>query len=457
MTRLRTVILGTLIFAASQQIFAFDAEVRQIEIQSRWRGLGKPNDTEFVIRNENDKYRIDGREIDRAAVQNFLTALGNPVIAAPSPKNLGLTPEWLNARASEIIRDAKIKEEDDSTYWAIGSATPAQRALFKTSYSDPEFIAKILPDLFRCCHTDDWPGVRITLTYADNSSIVVSSVSQSEYMLPWKIIKNGQPAETFDREISSALTKLLPEGATNRERINGDDFALTLASALMANIQEQWKLILAEGKCGDALKQIKKSYALIGADVNSYHDVDFGVYSEKHGGVEENLHADVRKPSFPQGFSETAILLYRDNHVQGVDDFLSRATRYEQLVQAVPWLARFHEKHPKWQTTLLWVHDASLSNKGMRQFTNDMHLLRKDALAEEVRKVQHDVAVLNVSYGDWWLVLPDKRMILWRYESVSGLLGFKQSNFPSRECSDYQGVTGGCVGAIVSPEGETTR
>jgi len=35
-----------------------------------------------------------------------------------------------------------------------------------------------------------------------------------------------------------------------------------------------------------------------------------------------------------------------------------------------------------------------------------MHALGKDALVNEVRQVQSQVAVLNVSYGDWWLVLP---------------------------------------------------
>jgi len=53
--------------------------------------------------------------------------------------------------------------------------------------------------------------------------------------------------------------------------------------------------------------------------------------------------------------------------------------------------------------------------------------------------------------------LPDKRMVLWRYESVSGLLGFNQSQFSANECADYQGVTGGCVGAVVSSEGELVR
>lgn len=40
--------------------------------------------------------------------------------------------------------------------------------------------------------------------------------------------------------------------------------------------------------------------------------------------------------------------------------------------------------------------------------------------------------------GDWWLILPDRRMILWRYESVSGLLGHKKSEFHVDECTDIK-------------------
>jgi len=457
MVRVRFVILGVLLVVGAQSTLASNAVIKQIEIQSRWGGLGKPSSTEFVIRNEEGTYRIDGKEIDAAAVQTLITALHEPVIPKPSPKNLGLTHEWLVTQASEIVQDAKKKEEEDSTYWAIGAGTPQQQALFKNFYANPEFITEVLWRLFDCCHTDDYPSVRITLTFADDSTEVASSGSQSVFMLPWKVIRDGRPTDTFDRNISMALAELLPEGATNRERLKGDYLALALAEAVMSNIEEEWKLTLAVGKCGDALAQIRKKYILVGADVNPFHDVTFGVYSEKDGGEEENLHTLVRKPSFPQGFSESAILLYNDGKVHGVDDFLLEAGRYEKLALSVPWLSRLQAKHPKWPITLLWVHDTSLSNKGMSQFANDMHLLHKDSLADEVRKVQREVAVLNVSYGDWWLVLPDQRMILWRYESVSGLLGFDESSLSVRECSDYQGVDGGCVGAIVSPEGELIK
>jgi hypothetical protein len=433
--------------------FASNSAIRQITIQSQWRGLGRPQDTKVVIQSRDGSFYANGQEIDRSQVTALVTALNDPLIPKPSPENLGLTHDWLDARATEIVRDAKSREEDDSTYWMIGGGSPKQQALFKSSYTDEQFIARTLPELFRCCHTDDWPSVEVTVAYEDGASLLLSAHSQSQFMLPWKI-SDPSSKETFDRNISIAVAALLPKAATNRERLTGDYFPISLAGEVMTKIDGRWKLISAEEKCGNALAQIRRKYAVVAADVNTTHDVTFGVYSEKHGGVEENLHADVRKPNFPQGLSESAILLYSKGTVRGVDDFLQNAAQYEELVLSVPWLNRLLGKRPVWPITLMWVHDCSFSDKAMRQFANDMHKLHKDALANEVRNMRTKVAVLSVSYGDWWLVLPDRRMILWRYESVSGLLGLNRSKFSTQECTDYQGVTGGCVGAIVSPGGD---
>jgi hypothetical protein len=223
----------------------------------------------------------------------------------------------------------------------------------------------------------------------------------------------------------------------------------------MSAIESDWNLSNVKAHASEALGKIGSAYEILSADINPYHDVTFGVYvknSDVEG--EENLHVYLRRKDFPPHFGVTSILLYKEGKVFGVDEFLQGVPRYEDLVLAVPWLARLREKYPKWGTNLLWVHDKCLSDKALQNFAADMHALGKDALVREVRQVQPEVAVLNVSYGDWWLVLPDRRMILWRYESVMGLLGWKKSDFRTHECTDYQGVTGGCVGAVVSADGE---
>lgn len=424
-------ILSNLTFGATRS-------VQQIEIKSYWGGLGTPQNTELLIRKEDGIYRFGGKQVNATLVQSLGAAVQQPVVSAPSLQNLGLTKDWLASTAEKAAQNG------------YGMGTKEQNALFRTSYTNPEFVAKVLPSLFVCCHTDDYPGVKVTLTYNDGSVIALSSHSQSDFMLPWKIEANGGSTETFNKDISLALVALMPKRATNRGRLAGDGLGLELADAMMNRIKDDWNLLGAESKDSAALAQISTVYKVIKADVNPYHDVVFGIDWEGHKPPEENLHVEVTRQMFPPGFTETAILLYQNGKVSGVDEFLRNAGRYEDLVLSVPWLSRLRT----WGMTLMWVHDKSMSDKAMKNFAADMHALGKDELAEEVRRDQDKVAVLNVSYGDFWLVLPDRRMVLWRFESVRGLLGLNRSEIPTVECTDYQGVTGGCAGVTISPEGE---
>jgi len=165
----------------------------------------------------------------------------------------------------------------------------------------------------------------------------------------------------------------------------------------------------------------------------------------------------LRQASFPQGFFENAILLYSDGKVSGTEDFLQNANKYEKLVFSVPWLKSLTAKYPGYRIELFWVHDRSFSEKAMRIFAADMDAMGESALADEVRAEQDKIALITIQYGDYWLVLPDERMVLWRYTSVSGLLNFKPSDFRFKRCSDYNSVTGGCVGAVVLPDGTIAR
>jgi hypothetical protein len=442
MSRSKAISVLVLVFVLSNWAYAVDRHVQQVEIKSYWGGLGTPQKTELLIRNTNRSYRLGRTRVDATLVEGLATALQQPVITAPSLQSLGLNKDWLTSAAARMTQDG------------CGLGTSGQKALFISSYTDPDFIAKILSRLFVCCHTDDYPSVKVTLTYDDGSVVVLTSHSQSSFMLPWKIASNGSSAETFNKNISTALFALMPKRATNRERLSGKGLDFELAEIVMSDIKNDWNLLGAEAKDADALARIRAVYKIVGADVNPYHDVAFGVDWEGNKPHEQNLHVVVTRQAFPPGFAEKAILLCRSGKVLGVDDFLRNASRYEDLVLSVPWLAQLQAKYPKWGTTLLWVHNKSMSDKAMKNFAADMHDLKKDALAEEVRRMQDDVAVVNVSYGDYWLVLPDKRMVLWRYQSVSGLLGLKQSEISSVECTDYQGATGGCVGLVVSPDGK---
>ncbi|HET9305890.1 MAG TPA: hypothetical protein VFO46_07685 [Candidatus Sulfotelmatobacter sp.] len=446
------------IVALSGQAFPADSAVRQIEIKSSWGGLGKPQNTELEVRHVNGEYRIGSTRVDPANVELLLASIRQPPQMKPTLENLGMTDEWLTNAADKLEKDAERNDGGDSVLYKLGQGSADQKGLFRHSYTDPKFVAKVLPGIFRCFHTDDYPGVKVTILYDDGSRTVISSHSQSEFMLPWKVEGGNATVETFNKNISVALAAIMPERATNRERVSGQGLGLALAWVVMDAIEGDWNLSNVKAHASEALVKIGNVYKILSADINPYHDVTFGVYvKDGKGEGEENLHGELKRSDFPQGFAVTAILLYRDETVFGVDQFLQKASRYEELALSVPWLAKLRGEYPKWGTSLLWVHDKSLSDKAFQNFAADMHALGKDALVNEVRQVQSQVAVLNVSYGDWWLVLPDRRMILWRYESVMGLLGWKKSDFCAQSCTDYQANNGGCVGAVISPEGDLVK
>lgn len=447
-----------IIVAVSGPALPAEPAIRQIEIKSSWGGLGRPQNTELAVRHDNGEYRLGSRRIDRANVESLLASVRQPPQMKPTLQNLGMTDEWLTNAADKLEKDAERSGGGDSALYKLGHGSADQKGLFRRSYIDPNFMAKVLPQIFRCCHTDDYPGVKVTILYDDGSRTVISSHSQSEFMLPWKVEDGNATVETFNKNISVALAAIIPKKATNRERISGQGLDLALAWVVMDVIEGDWNLSNVKAHANEALVKIGNVYKILSADINPYHDVTFGIYV-KDGKCEgeENLHLELKRSDFPEGFAVTALLLYKDGTVFGVDEFLQDASRYEDLALSIPWLSKLREKYPKWGTSLLWVHDKSLSDKALQNFAADMHALGKDALVNEVRQVQSQVAVLNVSYGDWWLVLPDRRMILWRYESVMGLLGWKKSDFSAHECTDYQANNGGCVGALLSPDGDLVK
>jgi|ERR1700722_18432235 len=440
-----SLVLIPLTFFAIVSAFGADPSVHKIEIKSSWGGLGVPQQTQLVIQSAAGGYKLGRKRVGTTSVDALVAAIQQAPIGKPSLEGLGLTELWLHEQLAGIPRKP--------SWWKLKGGSPRQNALFEKSFTDPNFVDNVLPSLFEFSRTDDYPSVEVTLSREDGSTVTISSHSQYSFMLPWNISANGTTFSTFNPRVSAAIASLMPNKTTNKERIIDSDFNVELAEAVMKHLERDWNLLGVEDKAGSTLALLRTEYTVKTADINPYHDVAFGKKWNKGKGEEENLHATLQRSTFPKNFYDTLILLYKNGEVSGADAFIRNAGQDEGLVLSVPWFVQLLAKYPRLGVSLLWVHQQSFSDKAMKNFAADMHALGKDSLAEEVRKVQQDVAVLNVGYGDYWLVMPDRRMILWRYESVIGLLGWQKSDFSAKECTDYGGVTGGCVGAVVSPDG----
>lgn len=418
--------------------------VQQIEIHSGWGGLGTPQNTNVIIKRLNGAYICEGKPILTAQVQALVAALEAPRIPMPEMKNLGVTPEWLKSQAASQHPKASTQTFE---------TTSSQRELFTKSFTDPQLISRVIPQLFAYGKFDDYPFAKVEVDFEDGSRLTAESNSYYVYMVPWKL--NGGDDENYNVEISRAVSALLPNKSSNKERLSGDDFLTQLVDAVMSSIDEKWKLLGAENRAGNALNSLRANYTVESADINPYHDVAFGIQWSAKGPYETNLHASLRKASFPANFFEDLILLYDHEKVQGVDEFLTTGDTYENLVLSIPWLNDYLRTHPKENVSLLHVHQSSFGDHAMQSFALDMKARGREDLIPVVQAQQAQIALLKIDFV-YWLVFPDKHMMLWRFEGPRGFLKWKQSDFPAGPCGDYQVNDGGCSGREVTPDGVLT-
>jgi hypothetical protein len=438
--------LPLILFGASTSLAANTPEaVREVTIKSNWGGLGTAQETEVTIHQKNGKYYIGRKLVNSDMVEALVSALNEPAIADPDFANLGLTPEWLKDNATSAAVKSAANFVD---------AAQNQKDLFIKSFNDPEVLHKVVPGLFHFVRTDDYPSAKVVVTFDDGSSLSAESHAWYEFMLPWKLSRNGETS--YNADISRAVAALMPKKATNRERLAGQGLDAALAESVMRYIEADWKLLDTENKLSGTLTQIRVAYTVESAEINPYHHPEYGIEWNTKQPHETNLHAILHKTDAPSNYVVALVLRVSNNSTDGVEQFLRSSQAYESAPLSIQWLADYIRQYPKVLFRVSYVHDSSFGDKAMSVFANDMHAIGKDDLSGEVKAQQSQITLLitGIKYAEsYWLVFPDKHMILWRYGGPSGLLNWKQADFSTARCSEYQEVGGGCVGAVVSPDG----
>lgn len=314
-----------------------------------------------------------------------------------------------------------------------------------------------MPELFRGGWTDDYPFVEVRVKTQDGKVINLSSAAQPIFMLPWDIAENGRKTRTYNARISRSIANLLPKDFTNRERLSGVDLREELAEKVARDIEADWNRLDAENKVGSYIEQLRSQFNVAELEINEYHNVEYGKEWTETGLKETNLHASLRQPAFPRNFFIGLVLPLKEKKVENVDLFLNTIDRYKSSVETVPWFHEYLAAHSGITIELKFVNDQSFSEKAMRVFARDMKVLGKDALIKEVQEKQKEISLILVGWTysqSYWLVLPDKRMVLWRFKADNSLLKWKRQDFNLKECADYQDwPPSQCAGAIISPTG----
>jgi hypothetical protein len=444
-------VLAAVQLVSSAHAYGQSIGLRQVQINSRWGGLGTPAASELTIAKQGSKFRLGHRSVDPELLRTLVTALKEPDIPELNLANLGLTQEWL------------VKNHEGPLSRSQGGPevrAQNQQALYRERFEDPTFISPLLSRVYRSgFHTDDYPSVNVRLTFEDGSTATVSSNSQQPFMLPWKVELGGATHITYNANISRALAAILPKKTVNRPRISGEGLLDVLRTTVERALEPELNLLDADNRATAALAELRRHYTVVESEINEFHHPEYGTEWSGNQPHETNLHAALTRPDLPTNVTEALVLGYKDGKVEGLDAFLGSVNKYESLVLVVPWLADYVREHDKVPARISYVHNASFGDKALMVFTSDMRALGRDDLVREVTIKQSEITLLitGMTYAEsYWLIFPDKHMILWRYNGPSGLLKWKPSDFRTAECADYGLPFGGCVGATVDSDGNIT-
>jgi hypothetical protein len=190
--------------------------IASIDIDDTWGGLGIRTDVHVRLVPVGDAFERQG------SVRTYIDE--KPLATATVPR-LVVEAFVVAALAPPTAREDALAKMTGET-WLADHAFPGYvyvlqrdglqcesnaQALFEARYSDAAGVRAALGKYFDSRHTDDYPRSEVTIEFKDGSSRMLSSESQSAWMLPWKTADG----DTWDPALAHALGALLPPEAPN--------------------------------------------------------------------------------------------------------------------------------------------------------------------------------------------------------------------------------------------------
>jgi hypothetical protein len=408
-----------------------------------FRIIASDSDSPPEAQRKVEPHRLSEDTVSPDAVLALVRALSAPEMPTPVLSNLGITRTWLEQRASEEgKRVGALGEPNDER----------QQKFFHDSFTDLTLVKRLLPRVVGATWTGDGVWVHFVVEFANGHIWTAETTSLTAFTLPWTCKADGKTTRTFNADISRAVARLLPEGAVNRDRLAGKGLEDQIHFQVEGAIKQRWQQIGAEDIAGEALALLREKYTIRRTEVSDHIGLHFGPDQYIDGTREKSLQADVRLDSFPENLTVATVFQLENGKAIGLDDFLRNGSQYERLVLENPWVMASLRSHSDLGAWLVFVKDASMSDKAMRIFAADMHALGRDDLTQEVSAHRYEVADLSY-YGNELILFPDHHAIVWRWDPSRDVFAWPGSALKTQECSDYNTLNQGCVAAEVELDG----
>lgn len=335
--------------------------VDSIRIESRWGGLGTPNDKVYKVVRHGGRYFRHRAEVSPEAVDYLVAAIEAAPVGRQAAIHAIATPEWL-ARASQ-------RPHDNAS--GIPRCSDEAKQLFTQRFADPAFAWSVLDGYFSLSRTDDYPNVTVDVALQDGRKLHVESQAQPALMLPWKV----DGVETWNPELPRAIAALLPSGA--EPRVSGEFLESDLAERVAMDMRHELDEI--EERCihRDFVIAVERVFEI----VHVYH------------GAPGDFTAYVRRADFPPNLVLTLVI--RDSEKPGalakLDRTVQRLPAYLDVVRG------FLAAHPKTSFALSCVNGTSVDAKYPNLFDKKKRAqLNRDA-DRAVRLMEWDPASGYVS------------------------------------------------------------
>lgn len=186
----------------------------------------------------------------------------------------------------------------------------------------------------------------------------------------------------------------------------------------MSAIEEQWEMLGTKARLGTAFDKVASRFEIMTSRVAFIYSID------THGLV---WSATLHDPKMPKNILVGTGLPIVDGRLGGFDSFFDVAARYTNLVRSVPWFSAYLA-HSSVKAEIRITGTGSLSGESTSSLLKD---LQDNSFSQTaaLQNVLSDCAFVQVSEsGAWsrWLVLPDRRMLLWEFS------GDKVLGWPAR-------------------------
>jgi hypothetical protein len=430
--------------------------VESVWIEDGWRSpldMSSPHRVEVTIRCHGGaciakiesgpgdaQRRVPPYPVAAADVRRLVAAMEAPALPVPDARLIGYTDAEIKAAIDAVVPVGSFDK-------APGDVR-AKLAAIRTSLHDQRGLSEALREGFASMHPDDFPHSRVEIRLTNGRRLTAHAGSQHALLLPWT---NQDNIATYAPELPRAVAALLPKDAPNRDRLQrtrGLDLEMMLNEAL----GEQLVALDAEAFAAPALARLRKQFL-----------VDRVVRSHNAAEKRDDLHVLLHRRGEPANFGVNGLLTAHDGMLDASSDAaLARFPLLLDRALAAPGMAERIAAKP---ASRFMVFDESamaehvMDARTARQFVEQMHAIGK------LRKLDADSpqlkdALLVVEDGlTFWVVLPDRRAILWKkFDPSSKDRGRRCAGIPLSFDSGDAGIPypldNTCIGELHGSDGK---